>query len=383
MKIAVMMRSMDQRSGFQAYTESLVESLLNIDGSHSYLLLYRNNEFYGRFSDYPNVKEVLIKARNKLVWDQVAVPYVSWKEGANVIFNPKFSVPLISHCPVAMGLQEPAWWTMPQDYEWLDRNYMRAMLPLYLRKAAHIFPMSRFILEENRRVLNHPLENATLAYSAPQADFAPCEDQSFLDEYRKKLNLPERYILSVTRVTHPGVEGSTSFYPGKNPETTFRAYAKIRDLVPHKLVFVGHRVREYLLNVEGEDVDLEGVEFQDFIPHKDVHILYKLADLYVNPAPYEGCPNTVLEAMASGCPMVLANAGGSADVGQGAALLAEPYQVDHFAHKMLQVLTDDSLRQDLGIRSLKRARDFNWDHTARQVLKGLVQVVEKDSRMGR
>lgn len=100
MKIAVMIRAMDQDDGIGYGIERLVEKMLELDQQNSYLLLYRTRKRFGRFSGYPNVKEVLLKAPHKLLWDQVAVPYRAWREGADVIWNPKFSVPLISHCPV-------------------------------------------------------------------------------------------------------------------------------------------------------------------------------------------------------------------------------------------------------------------------------------------
>ena len=142
MRIAIMMRVMDQDTGLRFYTESLIEDLLRIDQENFYVLLYMTPKWLGRFDGYDNAKEVLIKSSNKLVWDQVRVPYAAWREGADLIYNPKFSIPLVTHCPVAMGLQEPAWWVHPEHHTWLDIRYMRAMLPLYCRKAKHFFPWS-------------------------------------------------------------------------------------------------------------------------------------------------------------------------------------------------------------------------------------------------
>ena len=103
MKIAVMLRAMDQDSGFRAYIEGLIENMLAIDTENSYLLIYRTNKHFGRFSAHKNVKEVLLSAPHKFAWDQVAVPYMAWKERADVIFNPKFTVPLISPLPGGHG----------------------------------------------------------------------------------------------------------------------------------------------------------------------------------------------------------------------------------------------------------------------------------------
>jgi glycosyltransferase involved in cell wall biosynthesis len=373
-KIAIMMRSMDQDSGFRAYTEALVANMLPLDPDVSFLLMYRTPKWKGRFAAEPNVQEVLMDVPHKFLWDQVAVPNCARKNGASVIFNPKFSVPLLTRIPVTMGLQEPAWWTWPQHYEKMDVMYAKVMLRRYIRKSAHLFPMSQFILEENRKVFGFPFRNTTLAYAAADKHFKKIDQADVLEAFRRKYELPERFILSVTRVDHPGLEGSTSFYGGKNPETTFRAFAAIRDRVPHSMVFAGRRVPDYLRHTEGADVNFDRVKFIDFVPYEELPKLYNLAELFVNPAYYEGCPATLLQAMACACPMVVATTGGSVDLGRGAALFADPFRASDFAEKMLTGLSSEALRQEMREKSLVRSADFTWEKTARDVFAGLVSV---------
>lgn len=378
MKIAIMMRAIDQDSGFRKNTEELIENMLKIDKKNSYLLIYRLPKFFGRFSTYPNVKEVLRKSRHKLLWDQISVPLSALKEHADIIFNPKFSVPLISPIPVTMGLQEFGFLTNPEYYEKWDARYQRLVIPMFVRKSIHLFPMSNFILERNRKLLGLPLENTTVLYSATDERFQPIKDEDTLSKFRKAHNLPEKFILCVTRVDHPGLEGSCSFYGGKNPETVYRAYTKIRDRVPHKLVFAGRRVKEYLEHTEGPVATFENVEFVDFIPYPEVHLLYNAADLCINAAPLEGCPSTVLEAMACGKALVLASEGGSADVGRDAALFAEAGNANDFSEKMLAVLTDETLKEEIENGCLQRSKFFRWEKSARLCIEALERCCGKN-----
>ena len=57
MKIAIMMRAMDQDSGFRAYVEGLIDALLRLDHTNAYLLLYRTPKWLGRFAAAGNVHE--------------------------------------------------------------------------------------------------------------------------------------------------------------------------------------------------------------------------------------------------------------------------------------------------------------------------------------
>jgi len=376
-KIAIMMRAMDQDSGFRAYVEGLMDAMLRIDEDNYYLLLYQTSKWFGRFSQFKNVKEVLLKAPHKFIWDQVAVPYRAWREGADVIFNPKFSVPLFSHCPVTMGLQEPAVWVEPEYYERFDVIYQRTMLPLYCRKAKHFFPMAKFILEENRKYLGLPFENATLTYPAPQDHLTPIDNPEVLDQFRTKYQLPEKFILAVTRVDHPGLDKSISFYPGKNPQTTLSAFMLCRKSIPHSLVIAGRRVRDYFLYIGFSEADFERVHFVNFVPFEELAILYSLAELFVHPPFYEGFGFALLGAMACGCPAVVSKTGTCPEVVADTAFLADPHDPADVANKILLILNNDAIRQELKKKAMKRAATFTWEKAARLTLKGLTRVVSK------
>jgi glycosyltransferase involved in cell wall biosynthesis len=378
MKIAIMMRAMDQESGHHAIMEVLIDAMLRIDHENTYLLLYRTTKRIGQFSDFPNANELLVQASHKFLWDQVAVPYIAWKQRADIIYNPKFSVPLISHCPVVMGLHEPAWWAWPAHYEWFDRNYMKLMLPIYMRKSRHLFPISQFVIDETRKYLKVPFENkTTVAYPAPKAYFCPIKDVSALENFRYRYKLPEKFILTITRVDHPGLDKSTSFFPGKNVETTIRAFMICQSNVPHSLVVAGRRVRDYLLHTGFKEADFERIHFTDFVPHEELPKLFSLADLFVIPSFYESYAMALVEAMACGCPIIASQTGACPEITAGAALLADPNDPADFSDKIQLVLTNKELRMDLRAKSLERTAFFSGEQAARLVLDAMGQVVQR------
>jgi glycosyltransferase involved in cell wall biosynthesis len=376
MKIAIMMRAMDKDAGFRAFAHAMTDRMLRHDPSASYVLIYKTRKWLGEFSSHLNTKEVLVEMSSNVLWDQLAVPYVAWRERADVIFNVKFFAPLVSHCPVTMGLQEPSWFTRGEEYAKWDRRYQKLMIPISIRKCAHVFPNSTFILEENRRVLGMPIEHATVTYSAADPRFRPETDREELERFRRKYALPERFILVVSRVLHIGVKNS-GFFPGKSPEVAYRAFMRVRERIPHELVFAGDRIRDYLNHKEGAGADFNRVRFLDFVPFEEINLLYNLAEIFVNPCGYEGCPNTVLQAMACGCPMIVATQGGSADVAAGAALMARPMDVEDFAEKMLAAATSAALRRELRAKGLERSKRFTWEKSAADTIDALRHVVER------
>jgi len=65
-KITIMMRAIDQDSGFHLYVDGLVEALLKLNIPQiSFLLLYRSTKYFGKFSLFKNAKEILIALRSR------------------------------------------------------------------------------------------------------------------------------------------------------------------------------------------------------------------------------------------------------------------------------------------------------------------------------
>jgi len=253
---------------------------------------------------------------------------------------------------------------------------MKLMLPIYMRKSRHLFPISQFVIDETKRYVKFPFENkATVVYPGPKTYFHPIEDVSVLENFRHRHKLPERFVLTVTRVDHPGLDNSTSFYPGKNVETTVRAFIKCRPNIPHSLVVHGRNVRNYLLHVGFKDAEFERIHFSEFIPnHEDMPTLFNLADLFVLASFYESYATPLVEAMACGCPSLASKTAAMPEITAGAALLADPYDPADFADKMELVLSNDDVRTNLRSRALQRARFFNWERAARLLIDVMTRV---------
>jgi glycosyltransferase involved in cell wall biosynthesis len=245
---------------------------------------------------------------------------------------------------------------------------------LYCRKASQLFPMSNFILDENRKYLGLAFPGAIVTHTVPGPQFHPIADAEILGDVRARYRLPERIILNPTRVDHPGLDHSDSFYGGKNPETALRAFAMCREEIPHDLVFAGRRVREYFLHLGFAGKDFDRVHFVGCVSRDDLAALYNLADLTVIPSFYEGCPANVMQALACGCPVLASCTGGSREVCGGAGLLADPHNTADFASKMRAVLTDPELKARLVSDGLERAKFFDWSRTATLTLDGLTRA---------
>jgi alpha-1,3-rhamnosyl/mannosyltransferase len=106
------------------------------------------------------------------------------------------------------------------------------------------------------------------------------------------------------------------------------------------------------------------VRYLGFVPEEDLPLLYAGAALFVYPSIYEGFGLPPVEAMASGTPVVVADASCLPEVTEGAAMLVQPEDIDGFSLRIEEALTDAAWRQDARARGLVAAAGYGWERCA-------------------
>ncbi|MFT7266027.1 MAG: sugar transferase (PEP-CTERM/EpsH1 system associated) [Halioglobus sp.] len=99
---------------------------------------------------------------------------------------------------------------------------------------------------------------------------------------------------------------------------------------------------------------------------QDIPELLQLMDIFVLPSLAEGISNTVLEAMATGLPIVATNVGGNPELVEEGhnGLLVEVDDPQQLADALYLLLSDQNLRKKMGGNSLEKVRKvFNWENT--------------------
>ena len=104
MRIGMMLRHYEQHGGgVRVYTRALLEHLIANPRGHEYVLFFANPSLLGTYRA-PHVQEVYVPGRSVLAWDQMNLPRAVRRCGIDVLFNPKYSVPLSGSYPSASGL---------------------------------------------------------------------------------------------------------------------------------------------------------------------------------------------------------------------------------------------------------------------------------------
>lgn len=367
MRIGIMLRTLDEPYGIGHYTRNLLANLLPLDQRNEYVLLYSNLRYLGSHADHPHVEERVLRARGKLLWDQWAVPRAARREGLELLFHTKFTVPLLAPCPTAMVLHGSEWFVYPENSTWADLQYIRRVLPLYLRKAGAVLAVSERAKKDIERYTSVDPRKVHTVHLAVNERYRRVEDASSLASVRERLGLPESFLLFVGKI-----------YPGKNLGNVLRALDVLRDRIPHHLVVCGAPYYKYEEDLRLiEELGLaERVLRPGWVDPEDLPAMYTLATALVFPSRYESCPSPPWEAMACDCPVVTSATGGTPEVVGEAGLYVDPEDPRGIAEGVLRVIEDGELRERLVSEGRRQVRRFSWERTARAtlaVLEGLLQ----------
>ncbi len=158
------------------------------------------------------------------------------------------------------------------------------------------------------------------------------------------------------------------------------AFKQVKQEIPNsRLIIVGPGTRlrhkyEKLVARSG----LKDVVFAGFVSYDELPRYYKTADVFCAPATgRESFGIILLEAMAAGKPIVASNIEGYASVVTHGVdgLLVPPKDKETLAQALISVLTDQSLRQEMGAKGRVKALEYSWEHIAQNVLNYYVRVL--------
>lgn len=112
----------------------------------------------------------------------------------------------------------------------------------------------------------------------------------------------------------------------------------------------------------------KGVKYIGYVDSTDKISLYKNASLFVYPSLYEGFGFPVLEAMASGAPVITSNRSSLPEVAGQGAYLVNPYNISDIAFGMKLLLENTAIANMYKERGLEQIKKFSWEATAKEFL---------------
>jgi glycosyltransferase involved in cell wall biosynthesis len=348
--------------GIGTYLQGLLGELVHLDPASEVVLLVAR-EHLDLLPKLPEPWRIVeVDAPGYSVREQITVLTASVRARVGVLHVPHYVVPVLFPGRLIVTIHDIIHVLFPEFLPHpLAFAYARWAIRLAVKRARRLIAVSAATAHDLERLFGASGARLHVIPSGVSPTYLAPGDHVADAELRRKLDLPERYLL------HVG-----NHKPHKNAEGLLKAYqllvqAERIDAPP--LVMVGGFSREGRLAKRACAMGLEDrVRCVGYVEQAELAAIYRGASAFVYPTLYEGFGLTVLEAMACGVPVIAGEVPAIREVAGDAIMRVNPRDLVELAAAIRRVLIQKDLQQQMRERGQARAREFQWRRAAEATL---------------
>ena len=358
-----------QRAGIGRLTRELTRAVLAQASPHQFKLFVMGDAAEARQMESAAVSvqgSPLSDRWFHRLWFKANLPLpVQWFAGPCDLYHATDFVlpPTLPNTPTVLTVHDLSFERDPGSAVPSLLSFLRKVVPASARRASHIVADSHATARDLTDLYGIAPDKISTIHSGVHARFHVAADSP--DESAR---IRARYQLGDA----PYVLAVGTMQPRKNHLGLVRAFAKLTSHSAQKANLVISGGKGWLYDdVAGEVQRLglrERVKFIGYADDADLPALYRAASVFAFPSLYEGFGLPLLEAMASGVPVVTSNVSSLPEVAGEVGLLINPHDVDALAAALDQALHDEVWRTQAIAAGLVRARQFTWERAAEQLL---------------
>jgi glycosyltransferase involved in cell wall biosynthesis len=359
------------RGGVGRYVDGLLAALGNAGADLAIVCQRSDAERYATMAPQATVvpgPAAIAHRPARLAWEQTGLPLVAQQLAAQVVHSPHYTMPLRVGLPVVVTIHDATFFTSPEAVSPVKGTFYRSATRTALRRATRVIVPSKATRDELVRVLDADPTMIDVAYHGvdPQIFHVPTDAD--------KARVAARLGLRGSYVAFLGV-----LEPRKNVPALIRGWIEAvswRD-DPPALVLAGGTGWD-------DDVDAAIAEVPShlrvvrpgYLRFADLPGYLGGAMVVAFPSHGEGFGLPVLEAMASGTPVLTTHRLSLPEVGGDAVAYTEP-DSDSIGSALSALLDDPARRQALSDAALSRSREFTWAASAEAHLASYARAVSQ------
>ncbi len=360
------------KAGIGRYVSNLVNDLAKIDDKNKYFI-FVNEDNFEWFANITNSNFKIIKLSNyskikfmRVLWEQFILPLYCVTKKIDLLHSPGFTLPFIKTCKQAVTIHDMTFFNYPEHHTFLKRIYFPMMIKHAAKRADLIFADSENTKQDIIKILKVKPDEIQTVHLGVEDIFFEKRNEKETKRILSKYNINKKYLLFVGTIE-----------PRKNIATLISAFAKLprEDLDLVICGKLGWMYDEIFSLIKKEGIS-EQVKLLGFVPDEDLPSLYANSEVFVYPSFYEGFGLPVIEAMASGCPVITSNLSSTKEIAGESAMLIDPNDQEELIQAIKNLLANDKMRQNLIKKGRLRAKEFTTLATAEKTLRAYQSMYE-------
>ncbi len=364
-----------EKTGTEWYSYHVIEELKKLDTEGVQFVLYSKEKLEGDLAELPKTwKSKVLRWPPGKLWTQFRFSWEMLWHKPDILFVPAHTIPLIHPARNASRseagrpkktittLHDIGFLKYPELYSKLEIAYHRFSARFALAHAAHIITVSEFSKKEMIDIYGSDPKKISVVYNGYDDTRYRILPEERVKGVLEKYKIKKPYLLFVGRLEEK-----------KNVLGIVKALAilkKSSELKPYtpQLVLVGNRGYGYeKIKAEIEKNNLgDSVLELGWIDKDELPALHNGASVFVFPSFYEGFGIPVIEAMASGTPVVASSAASLPEVVGDAGVIIDPEKPEQIAEAVEKILDNEDFRKDLIEKGFVRAKEFSWEKCAKE-----------------
>lgn len=269
--------------------------------------------------------------------------------------------------PSIVTIHDVIYRRLPYCYKPLDRKLYDFKYGRSCRNADHIIAVSQRTKDDIVELYGIEPDKISVIYQGCHPAFRKPATEEELIELRRRLMLPERFLLQVGTIERR-----------KNLELTVRALTNISPDM--KLVVVGrdhHGYKRHIEKIAEETGVKDRILFLEGLPFRDLPGLNQAAEIVVYPSRYEGFGIPVLEALESRTPVIAATGSCLEEAGGPDTLYVDPDNVNDLVQAIHAILSDPAAARMMADAGKEYARRFHGEDMAQKIMDTYHLTIER------